>query len=716
MIRRPPRSTLFPYTTLFRSRGPSRSRRRHRAPSDRRDRNRWCDASRSGRARRRSPDRGARRAARARSFSLFDVVSRYDRCRPPALTPIASVAAARAFLAWTWAKFRPAKEKGTGYPVPSSLFTAVRLGVELLHVLVRRGRRRRRHRDDVILRKSRGREHDAMMNRVDLQYLQLGRLPFLDGIAGLLNVGNPELRHRHEPFDVVAQVDDPALVHQPHHAAAELGADGIRLADAEPRIFLRLLQAEGDALVFGVHVQNQDVHLVALLHDFRRMLHALGPRHVGDVDQAVDPRLDFDERAERREVAHRAAYPRADRILLRQRHPRVLLRLLHAERDFLFRLVDFQDDRFDRLADRHELRRMPHVARPAHLGDVHEAFDSRLELDERAVVRDRHDLALHARADRILRGDVLPRVRLQLLQGARKALALPVDVENLDLELLADLHHLARVRHAAVAHVGDVQQAVDAAEIDERAEVGDVLDDALAHLIDRQLLHQHVALRLALGLEQHAARDDDVATPLVQLDDLELEALAEQLVDVRDATQRDLAAGQECIHAHQIDDDAAFDFLDQRTGDAFVLFMRFADPLPHAHEVGLLLRQDDGAFLILEMLEEDFDLVAFFEALRILELVDRHRAFRLEADVEDDGGVGDAQDLRFDDFAFFDIRERPLVQLSHLRDLVGGVFLVETGADAELRLGGLADGQIFFELFYVTCFYEHSVHRFGCEF
>src|SRR5688572_33504234 len=34
MIRRPTRSTLFPYTTLFRSRGPPRSRARGRQPQD----------------------------------------------------------------------------------------------------------------------------------------------------------------------------------------------------------------------------------------------------------------------------------------------------------------------------------------------------------------------------------------------------------------------------------------------------------------------------------------------------------------------------------------------------------------------------------------------------------------------------------------------------------------------------------------------------------
>src|SRR5438309_8870846 len=54
----------------------------------------------------------------------------------------------------------------------------------------------------------------------------------------------------------------------------------------------------------------------------------------------------------------------------------------------------------------------------------------------------------------------------------------------------------------------------------------------------------------------------------------------------------------------------------------------------------------------------------------ILELVDRDRAFGLEPDVEDDGGVGHAQHLRFDDLAFLDIRERPLVQQGHFLDLV----------------------------------------------
>src|SRR5207302_3979592 len=90
---------------------------------------------------------------------------------------------------------------------------------------------------------------------------------------------------------------------------------------------------------------------------------------------------------------------------------------------------------------------------------------------------------------------------------------------------------------------------VDAAEIDERAVVGQVLDDAGE---DRALLqlHEGVLLQLlALLLQEHAAGEDDVAALLVELDDLELELLADQLVEVADGPQIDLAAGEERLDA-----------------------------------------------------------------------------------------------------------------------------------------------------------------------
>src|SRR5262249_6632318 len=154
-------------------------------------------------------------------------------------------------------------------------------------------------------------------------------------------------------------------------------------------------------------VQDHDVDGVAFLHDLRRVLHALGPRHVGDVDQPVDSWLDLHERAEARQVPDFALNPGADRVFLGQNHPRILLRLLHAEPDLLYLLSALDTHRLDRFADRDDLRWMADVASPAHLTDVDQTFNAGLELDERAVIRDRHDLALDPRTDRIFLRDVL---------------------------------------------------------------------------------------------------------------------------------------------------------------------------------------------------------------------------------------------------------------------------------------------------------------------
>jgi hypothetical protein len=55
-------------------------------------------------------------------------------------------------------------------------------------------------------------------------------------------------------------------------------------------------------------------------------------------------------------------------------------------------------------------------------------------------------------------------------------------VEHLDGDLLANLDDLGRVVDVLPGQLGDVHEAVDAAEVDERAEVDDRRDDTLADL------------------------------------------------------------------------------------------------------------------------------------------------------------------------------------------------------------------------------------------
>src|SRR5688572_29965541 len=255
----------------------------------------------------------------------------------------------------------------------------IAMQVAILHVHLRRRLRARR----LVGRDVGHGEHDATMDRVDFEHANVQVHGLVDELRGVGHrTAHVQLAHRDEALDVVADVDDHTLVHQAYDLAAQLGADRIRLTDAQPWIFLRLLETEADALVVAVDVEDHDIDRVALLHDLGRMLDALGPGHVGDVNESVDPRLDLDERTEAREVAHLAGDPRTHRVLEREHHPRILLRLLHAERDLLLVRVDLEHHRLDGLADGDELRRVTNVARPAHLADVDEALDAGLELDE----------------------------------------------------------------------------------------------------------------------------------------------------------------------------------------------------------------------------------------------------------------------------------------------------------------------------------------------
>src|SRR5258706_1566080 len=92
-----------------------------------------------------SRGRAARRAARAPSFSLFDVAWRFAPPRRPALILIASAGEARVSHAWTWSEKIGVKEGSGRLPDPSISPTrsASRpLGVQRRRLVVRRRDRR----------------------------------------------------------------------------------------------------------------------------------------------------------------------------------------------------------------------------------------------------------------------------------------------------------------------------------------------------------------------------------------------------------------------------------------------------------------------------------------------------------------------------------------------------------------------------------------------
>src|SRR3546814_7310130 len=104
-------------------------------------------------------------------------------------------------------------------------------------------------------------------------------------------------------------------------------------------------------------------------------------------------------------------------------------------------------------------------------------------------------------ANRVFGARAGPGISLQLLHAQRDALRVLVDADDLHLHRVADVDQLRRMADTAIAHVGDVEQAVDAAQVDEGAIIGDVLDDAVDHLAFMQRLDEAGAL-LGAGLFQ----------------------------------------------------------------------------------------------------------------------------------------------------------------------------------------------------------------------
>ena len=261
-------------------------------------------------------------------------------------------------------------------------------------------------------------------------------------------------------------------------------------------------------------------------------------------------------------------------------------------------------------------------------------------------------------------------VQVKVLDIDRDRQRISLDVEHLDLHVLPDLEHFGRVVDVAARELRDVDQAVHAVEVDERAEVDDVRDLTLDDVTRREPVEDRLAHLLALVLEDGATREHDVVPRPVELDHLAAELLAEKLVEVLDATDVDQRRGQEAADA-EVEDQAALDDLDHPAGHRLAALGRSFDRLPRDLEARPLLGEDQPSVGVLLREHERVDLVAELDFVLGVhraadrELRDRDHAFGLVADVDEDLVLVDADDLAVDDLALVDRREGRLV----VRDL-----------------------------------------------
>ncbi len=217
------------------------------------------------------------------------------------------------------------------------------------------------------------------------------------------------------------------------------------------------------------------------------------------------------------------------------------------------------------------------------------------------------------------------------------------------------LQNLCRVVDALPSHVGDVKQAVDAAEVDEGAVIGDVLDDAVDHLALFELGDDLRALLCARLFENGAARHDDIAAAAIHLQDLEGLRHVHQRRHVLDGTNVHLAAGKEGNGAVEIDGESALDAVKDDAFDLLASVEFLFELRPAVFTAGLLAGEHSFTGCVLDPLDINFHLIADMEGWKLdgrAEFLQRHAAFGLEADIDDGEVFFDGDDLALYDCAF----------------------------------------------------------------
>ena len=215
------------------------------------------------------------------------------------------------------------------------------------------------------------------------------------------------------------------------------------------------------------------------------------------------------------------------------------------------------------------------------LADVDQALEAVADAHERAEVDELRDGAIDDVADVEVGDRGVPRVRLQAADRQADATALVVDVDDLGLDLLADLVAGLGVVDLVPRQLALVDEAIDATEVDEDAERGDRSDGALDGLADLQAAEQLVALLAALLVEGDLLGQDQAVGLAVDLEDLQPELAADErlqllgdllgrvarLVVLRTAREVDDLADRDEAADAAVDDEAALVVVDDRRLD-----------------------------------------------------------------------------------------------------------------------------------------------------
>src|SRR2546428_3518428 len=196
-----------------------------------------------------------------------------------------------------------------------------------------------------------------------------------------------------EAINAVFDLNEGAKVSQVSHSAVDTAANLISIVKSLPRVPLHLPHAEANPAALGVNPQHLDVNNISGADDLARMLHALGPTHLGYVNQTFDAGFEFNERAIVGNAGHPAVESRVWRKAFFNALPRIREQLLIPQGHAFTGAIKSQHLNLYSVAHFEKLARSLHAS-PRHVSYMKETIHA-AQINERTVVGKILDLALN---------------------------------------------------------------------------------------------------------------------------------------------------------------------------------------------------------------------------------------------------------------------------------------------------------------------------------
>ena len=320
------------------------------------------------------------------------------------------------------------------------------------------------------------------------------------------------------------------------------------------------------------------------------------------------------------------------------------------------------------------------------LGDVHEALDAVVDADERTERDELGDLAGDDLTDRVGAGEVLPRVLLRRLQRQGDTLAVHVDVEHLDGDLLAPTSTTSDGWSMCFHDSSETWTRPSTPPRSTNAPKLTIEDTTPERTWPFWSFLRNVVRTSDCVCSSQARRDRTTLLRFLS-SSMILASISLPTYGWRSRTRRisTSEAGQEAAQA-DVEDETTLDDLDDGAGDDAVLFLDLLDRAPGALVLRTLLGQDQATFLVLLLEDEGLDLVADLDDLGGVDVVLDGQLARgddalgLVADVEQDLVPVDLDDDTLDDVAVVEVLDGRV-------DRGKEVFLRADVVDGNLRRG-----------------------------